>query len=432
MSGNRGIFSVSRRAFLEFDQRKVQSLACVSYGIADGMKSVQCEGANQPAGFKTRDGKLWFPTANGVAMIDPLHIGVNPRVPQVLVEKVWVGKQQLDPQLPAKLSPGAREFRFQYTALSFAAPEKVRFKYKLEGLDDQWVDAESRRLAWYNEIPPGDYRFRVIACNSDGVWNESGAVFAFALAPFFYQTSWFYALCVLATVIAGWSFHRHRMKQARAQFSLVLAERTRIARELHDTLAQGFAGIAFQLEAVATRLSEAPGQAQQHLNLALQMVRHSLAEARRSVMNLRSAALDKGDLGNALADTARQMMADKPVDVQLKISGSVRSIPQKVENNLLRIGQEAITNSLKYAQPGRIRIELAYRPQLVLLRIEDDGQGFDPAGFAPTDGVHFGLLGMQERARQIGARLVVHSRPGEGTGVSVEVPLIPGLSRSAA
>src|SRR5213075_2433422 len=156
----------------------------------------------------------------------------------------------------------------------------------------------------------------------------------------------------------------------------------RIARDLHDTLAQGFAGIAFQLEAVATRLTETPAQVRQHLNLALQMVRHSMAEARRSVMNLRSAALDNGDLGSALADTARQMMADKPVDVQLKISGSVQPIPAKVENDLLRI--------------------------------EDNGRGFDPATFAATDGVHFGLLGMRERAKQMGARLSIQSRPGQG------------------
>ena len=432
MSSNRGIFSISKQAIVDFDRGRIHSLPCIAYGIADGMKSVQCEGANQPAGYKSRDGKLWFPTANGVTMIDPRNVRVNPQPPPVLVEQVWVGKQRLDPRSPARLSPGAREFRFQYTALSFTAPEKVLFKYKLEGLDDKWVDAETRRIAFYNEIPPGDYRFRVIACNSDGVWNEAGAVFAFALAPHFHQTAWFYALCGLMTVVAGWSFHRHRMKQARAQFSLVLAERTRIARELHDTLAQGFAGIAFQLEAVATRLGEAPAQAQQHLNLALRMVRHSLAEARRSVMNLRSAALENGDLAKALAETARLMLADRPVELELKSTGVVRPLAPKIENNLLRIGQEAITNSFKYAHAGKIRIELAYEPHRVTLKVQDDGAGFDLANLSASDGIHFGLLGMQERAKQMGARLQVHSRPRNGTEVVVEVPLNPVLSSSTA
>src|SRR5207253_1315039 len=168
--------------------------------------------------------------------------------------------------------------------------------------------------------------------------------------PHFYQTTWFYCFGAAAVFVAAWGFHRRRMKLAHDKFTLVLAERSRIARELHDTLAQGFAGIGFQLEAVAAKLTEAPAQAQQHLNLALQMVRHSLGEARRSVMNLRSSAMDNGDLARALADTARQMMADKPVEVQSTTSGPIRSLPAKMENNLLRIGQEAITNSLKYAR----------------------------------------------------------------------------------
>jgi signal transduction histidine kinase len=336
---------------------------------------------------------------------------------------VFVGNQHLDTGQMPKLAPGAREFRFHYTALSFVAPERVRFKYKLVGLDDQWVDADTRRVAFYNEIPPGNYRFRVKACNDEGVWNQAGAAFAFSLAPHFYEATWFYALCAAAIVFAGWMFHRWRLKQAQSQFALVLAERNRVARDLHDTLAQGFAGIGFQLEAVATKLKEAPGQAQQHLNLALQMVRHSLGEARRSVMNLRSAALQTGNLGNALAGTARQMMADKPVDVQIRISGAVRPLAAKVEDNLLRIGQESITNALKYARAKRIQIELIYQSQFVLLRIEDNGQGFDLANFAATDGVHFGLLGMRERAKQLGGRLSIQSHPGQGTEIVVEVPV---------
>lgn len=425
MSSNRGVFTLERRAFLEFDQGKLRSLPCVSYGLADGMKAVQCEGGNQPAGCRSRDGKLWFPTASGVATIHPQSVTSNLQPPPVFIEQVRVGKQILDLRSGARLPPGARDLTFHYTALNFVAPEKIRFKYKLEGRDDQWVDAETRRVAFYHEIPPGAYRFRVIARNSDGVWNETGATFAFVLAPHFYQTAWFYALGGLAVVVAGWSFHRHHMRRARAEFALVLAERNRIARDLHDTLAQGFAGIGFQLEAVATRLADAPAQAQQHLNLALQMVRHSLTEARRSVMNLRSAALENGDLGNALAETARQMAAHMPVEVQLKVSGTARPLPSKIENHLLRIGQEAITNSLKYAHAARITIELSYGETGVTLRIHDDGQGFNPANNAADSEPRFGLLGMRERAKQMGAGLSIQSQPGQGTEVVVEVALPP-------
>ncbi len=158
----------------------------------------------------------------------------------------------------------------------------------------------------------------------------------------------------MALAASAWGFHRDRIRRAQGRFLLVLAERNRIARELHDTLAHGYAGIAFQLEAVATELKEAPDHAKRHLDLALNMVRHSLTEARRSVMNLRSAALENGDLGSALAETVRQMLAGRPVGLELKSNGPVRTLPHKVENNLLRIGQEAITNSVKYAQARKI------------------------------------------------------------------------------
>jgi signal transduction histidine kinase len=390
--------------------------------VADGLKTAQCEGGTQPAGWKGRDGTLWFPTASGVASILPGRIRKNEVPPPVLIEHVSAGGRALDLGHPARLGAGAQELAFQYTALSFLAPEKVRFRYKLEGADQNWIEAGTRRVASYNKIPPGDYRFRVMACNNDGVWNETGSAFAFSLAPFFYQTYWFYALGALAVGVAGWSFHRHRMSRAQAQFSLVLAERNRIARDLHDTLAQGFAGIAFQLEAVATRLTEAPAQAQQHLNLALNMVRHSLGEARRSVMNLRSAALENGDLAKALTETARQLSGHKPVDISVQTIGAVRPLPPTIESNLLRIGQEAITNSLKHGLASRIEIELSYLPRTILMRIRDDGKGFEFPSPSRTNGAHFGLLGMQERAKQMGARLDLKSSPSHGATVEVEAP----------
>lgn len=422
MSSNRGVFSLRKQALTDFDSGRISTLPCLAYGVADGMSTAQCEGGTQPAGWRGSDGALWFPTASGVVKINPKNIQRNQQPPPVLIEQVTTANRPLDLTSSAKLEPGSREFGFHYTALSFLAPEKVRFRYKLEGLDHKWIEAGTRRVAFYNEIPPGNYRFRVMACNNDDVWNETGAVFAFSLAPHFYQTYLFYALCAFIVAIGGSTFHRYRMKQAQAQFSLVLAERNRIARELHDTLAQGFAGIAFQLEAVATKLTEAPGQAQQHLNLALNMVRHSLAEARRSVMNLRSAALESGDLATALAETAKQMMGHKPVEVQVQTVGTVRPLPPKIEDHLLRVGQEAITNSLRHSQAGRIQIELNYQPHEVSLCVQDNGAGFDLQTSQRANGTNFGLLGMQERAKQMGARLNVTSSPGHGTEVEVRVP----------
>ena len=421
MSGNRGIFSLSKSSIEAFDAGRLTSLPCFSYGVADGMHSSECQGGSQPAGARTADGRLWFPTVKGVAVLDPKNIRRNQQPPPVLIEEVFLDDRAVEVANSPRFDPGSGPLRFAYTALSLVAPEKVRFKYKLEGLDKKWIESEGRREAVYNKIPPGHYRFQVKASNNDGVWNESGATFAFSLAPYFYQTTWFYSICLVLAVAAAWSFHLHRMRQAKSQFSLILAERSRIAREIHDTLAQGFAGIGFQLEAVTAKLLEAPAQAQAHLVMALQMVRHSLAEAKRSVMNLRSTALENGHLGNALAETARQMMADKPVEVELKISGAVRPLATLIENNLLRIGQEAITNSLKYARAGRISIHVEYAPGEVRLSILDDGRGFNPEAAPADNSAHFGLLGMRERAKQMGARLEIRSRHGQGAEVIVEV-----------
>ncbi len=423
MSSNRGVFSLSKQTIDRFDRGEIPRLTCNAYGAADGMKSTQCDGGTAPAGCQTSDGRLWFPTTTGLAVINPNKLRHNPEPPPVLIEKVVVADKSLNPAELAKLKPDPGQMQIHYTALSFVAPEKVLFKYRLEGLDDAWTEAGARRVAYYNKLPPGQYRFRVIACNNDGVWNEAGASFAFYLAPHFYQQAWFFLACAAAVVLAAWSFHRRRMRQAEAEFSLVLAERSRIARDLHDTLAQAFAGIGFQLEAVCAKLVDAPAQAQQHLGMALEMVRHSLGEARRTVMNLRSQALGNGDLANAWNETARQIMGDQPVDFQVQISGVARPLPPRIENDVLRIGQEAITNALRHASAQKIHVTLEYHSSRLVLRVADDGRGFS-SGIGPkTNGTHFGLLGMRERARQIKAQLHVKSRTGEGTEVILDLPI---------
>ncbi|HIG27394.1 MAG TPA: hypothetical protein EYQ50_06205 [Verrucomicrobiales bacterium] len=328
-----------------------------------------------------------------------------------------------------EFSRGTRQFRFHYTGLSFLNPSQVRFRYQLEGFDSDWIEAEDRREAYYNDIPPGRYRFRGVASNNDGVWNESGASFAFYLPPRFYQTLWFFGFCVAITVLLAWAVHRRRMQMAESQFSIILAERSRIARDLHDTLAQGFAGIAFQLEAVTCNVDDAPSQAQRHLKVALSMVRHSLAEARRSVMNLRSTALDNGDLAGALAETAQSIMADRSVDLKVRTIGAKRSLSSEIEQSLLRVGQEAITNSLKHSGASRIQVSLDYEPNFVRLNITDNGQGFQVPSSDLDDGIHFGLLGMHERAKQVNGRLEIRSLPDSGSHLLLEIPTHTKLLR---
>ncbi|HLG12903.1 MAG TPA: two-component regulator propeller domain-containing protein [Blastocatellia bacterium] len=230
MSCNKGIFSASKKDLNDFASGLISSITCTSFGTSDGMKSSECNGSSQPAGWKTSDGRLWFPTIRGAVMIDPNHIEINPLPPPVIVEQAIVDKREIDPTQKAGVSPGSGELEFHYTALSFLAPEKVKFKYKLEGFDKTWVDAGTRRVAYYTNIPPGEYRFRVMACNNDGVWNEAGASFDFYLKPHFYQTSWFWGLCSIGLALVLLQGYRLRVGQLKAReknLALRVDERTK-------------------------------------------------------------------------------------------------------------------------------------------------------------------------------------------------------------
>jgi len=355
-----------------------------------------------------------------VAVIDPESIKINTVAPPVMIERVLVDNGPIDAIQNVTLAPGKSKFEFHYTGLSFIAPEKVRFKYKLEGFDKDWADAGTRREAAYTNIPPGNYTFRVTACNNDGIWNETGAAFSFYLKPHFYQTYWFYGACAVMVGLVGVGLYQLRVKRIEAQFSAVLAERNRIAREIHDTLAQGFAGISLQLEAVDETLSESPNVAREHLNRARSLVRSSLAEARRSVWELRSQALESADLASALTDVAQQLTGNS-VQAEVKVEGAPRRLPSAVEENLLRIGREALTNAVKHARANAIGVELNFERQRVFLSVKDDGCGFDPEHRTSQNDGGFGLISMRERAAHIGAQLNIHSSPGKGTVVVVEV-----------
>ncbi|HEY7546576.1 MAG TPA: histidine kinase, partial [Blastocatellia bacterium] len=299
--------------------------------------------------------------------------------------------------------------------------EKVRFKHKLEGYDNEWIDAGTRREAIYNNLAPGSYVFRVVACNNDGVWNEAGASFGFYLKPRFYQTYWFYLACALAISLLVWALYRLRIRQIRARFLAVLAERNRIAREIHDTLAQGFVGIGLQLEAVKANLVDPTEAARQHLDLAGNLVAHSLEEAHRTVWNLRSQSLEDGPLSEALSTIMKQLTEGARIEARMKVSGAERRLPIRVETHLLRIGQEAIINAVKHARAQNIEVELRFDAESVTLRVRDDGRGFDVETAPSTNEGHFGLTGMRERAKQIGGRLQINSTKGMGAEIALTV-----------
>jgi signal transduction histidine kinase len=372
----------------------------------------------------TRDGRLWFPTTKGVAVIDRDYENSSP-LPALDLEfsEVSVDGRRLDARQPARIYPGFRQIQFHYAAIHLSNPEHVRYEYKLEPGDTDWVPAANRRVVNYMNLAHGRYRFSVRASVPNHHHHASEASFDMQVLPYFYEDPVYLSLFTVALFGAAYGFYQLRLRQVRLRWSLVLEERARMAREIHDTLSQGLVGISSQLNAVAGRIRAHDQGAEQQLELARKMVRHSLTEARRSMMDLRDSLLDADDLPTALARAVNLWSSDIPVRLDLQVSGYTPPFPRDTEQNLLRITQEAVHNAVKHSGASRLWIRLHLQEERLILAIEDDGHGFDPSGsFLMLHG-HFGLLGMRERAERIGAEFVVSSEPGEGTRVTVSIPV---------
>lgn len=395
----------------------------VSYGTGDGLKISECTGGGHPAVWKSNDGALWFATPKGAAVLRPGDAHLNDVPPPVVIESVALDDHSFDPERLKQVSPGHARIAFEYAGLSFVAPQKVIFRYKLEGFDRQWIDAGTRRVAYYTNLSPGRYIFRVLARNNDGIWNESGATFEFQMLPHFYQTFWFASLMLVLLCLLAYATYRWRVREVESRFQVVLEERNRIAREIHDTLSQGFVAVSVQLEVVSQLLTSSTESAKDHLNQARSMVRESLAEARTAIWALRSHSSAHEDLAGRLSKTADQLTQTSSAKVRLKVHGPYRPLERVLEDELVRIGQEALANAVRHANAENIEIELAFEPKRLRMTIADDGRGFTiaPNGHGPAG--HFGLQGMRERAGQIHADLTVESSLGAGTRVSVEARL---------
>jgi signal transduction histidine kinase/ligand-binding sensor domain-containing protein len=423
LSTTRGICRIAKRQLQDVVNGKRKTLDPTNYGVEDGLRSAQCAPSNPTSagGTRTADGKLWFTTSRGLAIFDP-RTRQQPRLkPVVHLVEMTVNGEPVDLAMAAQLPPESQRVQFRYAALHLNAPEQVRYFYKLEGLDPDWVRAGSRRVINYNSLRHGHYRFRVRATLPGG--ESSERFYDFTVLPHFYETAWFRMLCAALAGAAAWGLYGLRLRQIRSRFTLVLEERARLAREIHDTLAQGFVGISSQLDAVAMCLTDEASPARKYLDMARKMARHSVTEARRSVMDLRSSVLEGQDLASALESGTRVWTAGSGVEVKVDADGHPAELPQEMEQHLLRIAQEAVANALKHAGASRISIQLRTGDRKLRLRIEDNGHGFEQQDVFSSLGGHFGLIGMRERAERLGGDMHLQSRPGEGTEVEVTVPL---------
>jgi signal transduction histidine kinase len=395
----------------------------LEFGAADGLHSRETAANNHPSAWRSRDGHLWFATPKGLVEVDPAHFPVNTVPPPVELECFDVDdlpQPLLGSANSMRIPAGHVHFQFDYAGLSFTAPQKVRYRFMLEGFDRGWTEAGARRSAYYTNIPPGRYTFRVQAANNDGLWNTQGAALAFELRPHFYQTAWFYALLLALVVGLVVLLLRLRLRRAEGEFRAVLGERNRIAREIHDTLAQGYVGVSVQLEVLSELLRHnKPEAAAKHLDLTRGYVREGLADARQSIWALRSQ-----DSGETTLPVRLRRMAEAEgghgLQARFSLYGAYRQMPPGTEREFLRVAQEAIHNVKKHAGARHLFVQLEYGRNEIALEVRDDGRGFAAGEEAEPvlerDG-HFGLTGMRERAAAIGGTLEVSSEPGVGTTV---------------
>jgi signal transduction histidine kinase/ligand-binding sensor domain-containing protein len=421
------IFRLSKRQLAEFFAGKRDRVTPYEYSTSDGLRTSEVPMSAYPA-IRAADGLLWFATARGVSVIDPgLWPSLTP--PPVRIEQLSVDDVA---ETRASYPPGRGRVEVQYTALSFRAPERLRFRYKLVGFDEEWVDAGERRTAQYTNLPPGRYTFNVAAAYGDGPWNEQGSSSTFTLRPHWYQTVYVRLLAVLAVGLIVWGGFRLRLYEMHQRYSAVLHERNRLAREMHDTLAQNLGGVAFQLDAIKMQHKGIDPELRQELDQTTKMIRFSLSEAYRAIRDLRAQALKSHDLASALEEVVQRISAEQNLAVELHVEGVAQPLSAVTENNLLRIAQEAVANAAHHAAATRVDVELSYTKETLTIRVRDDGRGFDMAkAFSVGDG-HYGLLGMRERAEWIGGHLTLTSRRPGGTDILVTLPMNAKLRKDRA
>jgi signal transduction histidine kinase/ligand-binding sensor domain-containing protein len=392
---------------------------------SDGLRGAPIA-LGHPTAARGNDGTLWFVTDSGVAVVDPKRLQETPTSTPTILEDVVVDGRGIGTMTTSPLPASPRRVEFQFTAFNLRSSSKVRFRYWLEGFDTTWVDAGSRRSAVYTNLEAGEYRFRVMA-SDNGVWNSDDTLWSFRIQPVYYQTRAFYAACIAAAglIIAGtWWQHVHRVRR---RMLLVVAERSRIARELHDTLLQSLVGCLLQFESISKMLDTSPPSARQQLNLARDQVEQGIGEIRRSIWGLRSPGLDQGDLATAVRSVADRTAKSSKIAVDVVIDGDPEACSPDIKQQLLRIVQEALTNATRHSHATRIRAELRSDSHELRIRVSDNGRGFDQKHIASklADGQadRWGLVTMHERARSIGARLEISSQPGLGTVVDIWAPL---------
>jgi ligand-binding sensor domain-containing protein len=400
------------------------------FDASDGLSLRAVVGSLNPHVAKSLDGRIWFYNVDGIGVVDPRHLPFNKLPPPVHIETVRLNDQELAPSEGLKLSHSSNDLEIDYTALSFTNPDRVMFRYMLEGHDKDWQNVGTRRYANYGGLKPRNYRFRVMASNNDGVWNEAGASWNFTIVPAYYQTNWFLALCLMVGAGLLWLLHLLRVRYLKHEFNVQMearvGERTRIARDLHDTLLQSFQGTLLKFHAVTYKLQNNP-EARTDLEGVIEQARAAISEGRDAVQGLRSSTLVNNELGSAISIVGDGLCADHAgpdcPEFRIQIEGTSRELAPMVRDEVYRIAIEALRNAFKHSHAKHIEVEIQYDRRRLQLRIRDDGKGIDQKVLSEGGRKgHHGLPGMHERAKLAGGKLSVWSKLDSGTELELTIP----------
>jgi signal transduction histidine kinase/ligand-binding sensor domain-containing protein len=397
------------------------------------------EHVNSPTAIRGTDGRLWFTTTNGAAWVDPRHLYKNTLAPPVVIQSIVADGTTLSSSNKLQLPARTKNLQIAYAGLSFLVPERVRYRYRLKGLDDEWQNAGTRRTANYSMLPAGSYDFQVIASNDAGVWNKVGAELPIRIIPAWYQTWWFYVLCALLASAALAALYRLRVTQIRADTHRLLearlSERERIARDLHDTLLQSFHGLLLQLQTAHKLLPARPDKAKQTLGTAIDGAFEAATAGRDTVQGLRSSTASGHDLAVAIKTLGEELAGrgteQQSTELRVDVTGTPQALRPLVRDEIYRIAGESLRNAFRHAGAKRIEVELCYDERRLRLRVRDDGKGIDPQ-FLRAQGRpgHYGIPGMRERAKLMGASLAVWTAADSGTEVELRVPASRAYARS--
>jgi signal transduction histidine kinase len=414
----RGLARASMRDVEAFLSGALPRVELVAHGIPEGMRTIECRIGAQPSSWMTKDGSVWLPSARGFVEIEAQPTdSLGPPKP-------WIVRVQVDGKTVAAadrihLSAGAHELAIGFTAIRLGRAERVQFRYRMQGLDQNWVETGNERVARYTQLRAGGYRLLVSARDPGGEWSEPVASATIEQMPFFYQTLWFRGLLAAALAVLAATVYRLRVHAIRRRYSAVLEERNRIAREWHDTLLAGLSAAAWQLDVVAEKCRDTlhgPG-----IQNALGMVRYCRDEARRAVGDLRHEEVN-GNLADSVRETVRQQTGDA-IRSRVEVAGKLPSCNSRLNSDLLRICQEATANAMQHAQASELVVRVDYRKGKISLSVQDDGIGMDASSLDHPPEGHYGLLGMRERVERVGGRLYISSQPGRGTQVKAVVPV---------